>query len=44
MGVPGRQRELALDARQSGTAVLKPAVADHPQTYSNIIKDELENA
>ena len=23
---------------------LKPAVADHPQTYSNIIKDELENA
>lgn len=23
---------------------LKPAVADHPQTYRNIIKDELENA
>jgi len=23
---------------------LKPAVADHAQTYSNIIKDELENA
>ena len=23
---------------------LKPAVADHQQTYSNIIKDELENA
>lgn len=23
---------------------LKPAVADYPQTYSNIIKDELENA
>lgn len=23
---------------------LKPAVADHPQTYRNIIKDEFENA
>ena len=23
---------------------LKPAVAEHPQTYRNIIKDELENA
>lgn len=23
---------------------LKPAVAEHPQTYSKIIKDELENA
>lgn len=42
MGVPGRERQLALHARQQGTAVLKPAAADHAGQYRDILESELK--